>query len=123
MELSHPLPAIKWLDQATSLAAASSAPGVARMCSVTLKAARALAGEGQEALSGLDLLIDQTREAGDPVDEALALIRRAQIMVSLQTPDVSAARSDVERAVTILEGAETRPYAEMARQFLAQLGG
>ncbi|MEA2348121.1 MAG: hypothetical protein QOG62_1908, partial [Thermoleophilaceae bacterium] len=121
MELQHPVPAIHWLDQATSLAAASTAPGMARMCTVALKAAQALAGEGQEALAGLDLLIDQTRAAGDPVDEALALIRRAQIMVSLPTPDVAAARSDVGTAVAILDRAETRPYAEMARQFLAQL--
>jgi class 3 adenylate cyclase/tetratricopeptide (TPR) repeat protein len=123
MELSHPVPAIEWLDRATSLAASSSAPGVARMCSVTLKAARALAGQGQEALAGLDLLIDQTRAAGDPVDEALSLIRRAQIMISLATPDVAAARTDVETAVSLLDRAETLPYAEMARQFLAQLDG
>jgi class 3 adenylate cyclase/tetratricopeptide (TPR) repeat protein len=121
MELSHPVPAIKWLDQATSLAASSSAPGMARMCTVTLKAARALAGEGQEALAGLDLLIDQTREAGDPVDEALPLIRRAQVMVSLATPDVAAARTDLEAAVSLLDRAETLPYAEMARGFLASL--
>jgi class 3 adenylate cyclase len=121
LALSQPVQAIKWLDTASGVAAANGFAVIERNCQVAVRAARVLAGQGREAMAGLDLLIEQTRAAGDPVDEALALIRRAQAIASLPDGDRAAARSDAEAAVAILDRIGTRPYLEMARGLLATL--
>ncbi len=114
-------PAIQWLQQANELAATCKAPDVERMTSVTLKTARAIAGEGLPALSGLDLLIDETRAAGDPLEEALALMHRAQANATMASGDRASAKADVETAIAILKRLETRPYLEMAEQLHASM--
>jgi tetratricopeptide (TPR) repeat protein len=114
-------PAIQWLQDANDLAVTCQARDVERMTSVTLKAARAIGGEGLPALVGLDLLIDETRAAGDPLDEATVLLRRAQANAMLPSGDRASAKRDVEAAIAILTKLETRPYLEAAEQLHAMV--
>ncbi len=114
-------PAIQWLEQAKEMAATCNASDIVRMTSVALKTARAIAGEGLPALSGLDLLIDETRAAGDPLDEAVVLMRRAQANATLPAGDRASARADVETAIGILKRIETQPYLQMAEQLSASM--
>jgi class 3 adenylate cyclase/tetratricopeptide (TPR) repeat protein len=114
-------PAIEWLQEANDLAITCRAQEVVRMTSVTLKAARALGGEGLPALVGLDLLVDETREAGDPLEEATVLLRRAQANAMLPSGDRASAKRDVEAAIAILTKLETRPYLEAAEQLRAMV--
>jgi class 3 adenylate cyclase len=114
-------PAIRWLQQANDLAITCQANDVARMTRVTLQAARAIAGEGPAALNGLDLLLDEARHAGDPLDEATILLRRAQANAVLPSGDRASAKTDVEQAIAILTRLETRPYLEMAQQLHASV--
>jgi len=114
-------PAIQWLQDANDLAVTCKAPDVVRMTNVTLKAAHALAGEGLPALIGLDLLLDETRAAGDPLDEATVLLRRAQVNAMLPSGDRVSAKTDIEAAIAILTKLETRPYLELAEQLHAMV--
>jgi len=114
-------PAIQWLQDANELAATCKAPDIVRMTNVTLMAARALSGEGLAALAGLDLLLDETRAAGDPLDEAMVLLRRAQANAMLPSGDRTSAKTDVEDAIVILKRLETRPYLEQAEQLNAMI--
>lgn len=91
------------------------------MSSAALKAARAMAGEGPGALHGMDLLVEQAREAGDPLDEALVLMRRAQASAALRSEDRALARADTEAAMIILRRMEARPYLEKAEQLYSTL--
>jgi tetratricopeptide (TPR) repeat protein len=115
-------PAIKWLQEANDLAITGQARDVVRMTSVTLKAARALGGEGLPALLGLDLLVDETREAGDPLDEATVLLRRAQANAMLPSGDRASAKRDVDAAIAIFTKLETQPYLDAAEQLRAMMG-
>jgi predicted ATPase len=115
-------PAILWLERANSLAGQCDALVAARMSTVSLKVARALAGEGPGALNGLDLLLDQTRAAGDPLDEALVLLRRAQANATLTDGDRDSARSDANAAVVILRRIEVKPVLDWAEGLQQQIG-
>jgi hypothetical protein len=114
-------PAIQWLQDANELALRCKAADVVRMSSVALKAARAIAGEGLPALNGLDMLLEETRAAGDPLDEATVLLRRAQANAMLPSGDRASARADVEAAIAIFTRIETRPYLELAKQVQAMV--
>ena len=115
-------PAIEWLERAQDLAGQCQAVDVGRMTTVTLKVAQALAGEGTRALSGLDLLLEQTREAGDPLQEAVVLMRRAQANAMLPAGDRVSARTDAASAVALLRRLEVRPIVEAAEALQHQIG-
>ncbi|MEO7117592.1 MAG: adenylate/guanylate cyclase domain-containing protein [Candidatus Limnocylindrales bacterium] len=109
-------PAIEYLTRAEDLAEQCQAVDIGRLTTVTLKVARALAGEGPGALHGLDLLIDQTRAAGDPLDEGIVLLRRAQANAMLPFGDRVAARADADAAVSIFRRLEARPLLTAAEE-------
>ncbi|MBA3778523.1 MAG: AAA family ATPase [Chloroflexi bacterium] len=121
LALKRALPAIEWLDQAKDLAVRSEAGMVERWSSAALKTAHAMAGEGAAALSGMDLLVEQAREAGDPLEEALVLMRRAGANAALPSGDRELARADTEAAMVILRRLEVRPYLEQAEQLYSTL--
>ncbi|MDO8483827.1 MAG: hypothetical protein Q7S35_02640, partial [Candidatus Limnocylindrales bacterium] len=122
LAMQRPGPAIEWLERAQSLAGQCRAVDVGRMTTVTLKVARAMAGEGPGALSGFDLLLEQTRAAGDPLDEAQVLLRRAQVNATLPTGDRDSARSDAAAAVAILRRLEVQPMITAAEELLQLIG-
>jgi class 3 adenylate cyclase len=114
-------PAIGWLEKANGIAAYCSAVDVERLSAATLKAARAMSGEGAEALHGLDVLLDQARAAGDTLSEARILLRRAEAHAAVANGNRDQARSDVEASITILRGIETVPYLEEAERLAKSL--
>jgi class 3 adenylate cyclase/tetratricopeptide (TPR) repeat protein len=114
-------PAIGWLEKANDVAAYCSAVDVERLSAATLKAARAMAGEGTAALHGLDALLDQARAAHDTLSEARILLRRAEAHATVGNGDRNQARSDVEASMTILRGIETLPYLEEAERLARSL--
>ena len=67
---------------------------IERLSAATLKAARAMAGEGAEALDGLDALLEQARAAHDTLSEARILLRRAEAHATVANGDRDQARSD-----------------------------
>ena len=91
------------------------------MTSVSLKVARALSGDGPEALDGLDVLLTQTRAAGDPLREAQVLMRRAYANAALTDGDRNSARADADAAVAILRRLEVQPMLAAAEGLQAQL--
>ena len=115
-------PAIEWLEKAQSLAGQCRAVDVGRMATVSLQVARAMAGEGPGALNGFDFLLEQTRAAGDPLNEAQVLLRRAQANATLPTGDRDSARSDAAAAVAILRRLEVQPMIAAAEELLQLLG-
>ena len=114
LALDQPMPAIKWLQEATDLAVRSDADMIARMSGASLQAARAMAGEGPTALDGMDVFLEQARAAGDALDEGQILLRRAQIESTLAPDDQQLARADAVAAMAIFERLGTRPYFERA---------
>ncbi len=114
-------PAMRWLQKANDIATYCSAVDVERLSAATLKAARAMAGEGVEALHGLDALLEQAREAHDPLTEARILLRRAEAHATVANGDRRQARSDIEASITILRGIETVPYLEEAERLAGSL--
>ncbi len=114
-------PAIQYLDKARSQAGECRALDVERMSNVSLKVARAMANEDPEALNGLDLLLAQTRDAGDPLREAQVLLRRAQANATMSAGDRDSARADAAAAVTILRELEVQPMLQAAEALQAQL--
>ena len=114
-------PAIDWLEKANGIAAYCSAADVERLSAATLKVARAMGGEGAEALHGLDALLDQARAANDNLSEARILLRRAEAHAAVANGDRDQSRSDIESAVTILSGIEAAPYLEEARRLARSL--
>ena len=114
--------AIGWLQKANDIAAYCSAIDVQRMSAANLKIARAMAGEGTEALHGLDALLEQAREANDTLSEGRILLRRAEAHATVANGDRDQARSDVEASVRIFRGIETVPYLEEAERLAKSLG-
>ena len=114
-------PAIGWLQKANDIAAYCSAVDVERLSAATLQAARAMAGEGVEALHGLDTLLEQARAAQDPLSEARILLRRAEAHATIANGDRNQARSDIEASIGILRGIETVPYLEEAESLARSL--
>lgn len=113
--------AIGWLQKANDLAAYCSAVDVERMSAANLKVARAMAGEGAEALHGLDALLDQARAAHDTLSEARIFLRRAGAHATMANGDRDQARSDIEASMRILRGIETVPYLEEAERLARSL--
>jgi class 3 adenylate cyclase/tetratricopeptide (TPR) repeat protein len=114
-------PAIGWLEKANGIAAYCSAVDIERLSAATLKAARAMSGEGAEALHGLDPLLEQARAANDTLSEARILLRRAEAHATVANGDRNQARSDVEASMRILRGIETVPYLEEAERLARSL--
>jgi predicted ATPase/class 3 adenylate cyclase len=114
-------PAIGWLQKANGIAAYCSAVDIERLSAATLKAARAMAGEGAEALHGLDALLEQARTAHDTLSEARILLRRAEAHATVANGDRNQARSDIEASMRILRGIETVPYLEEAERLARSL--
>ena len=114
-------PAIGWLEKANGIAAYCSAVDIERLSAATLQAARAMGGEGAEALHGLDALLEQARAAHDTLSEARILLRRAEAHATVANGDRNQARSDVEASMTILRGIETVPYLEEAERLARSL--
>jgi predicted ATPase/class 3 adenylate cyclase len=114
-------PAIGWLEKANGIAEYCSAVDIERLSAATLKAARAMAGEGVEALHGLDALLDQARSASDTLSEARILLRRAEANATVANGDKRQARADVEASMRILRGIETLPYIEEAERLARML--
>ena len=94
---------------------------IERLSAATLKAARAMAGEGAEALHGLDALLEQARAAHDTLSEARILLRRAEAHATVANGDRNQARSDVEASMRILRGIETVPYLQEAERLARSL--
>lgn len=115
-------PAIQWLERAHDLGGQCQANEAVRMTSVAFKVARAMAGEGPEALNGLDLLLEQTRAAGDPLQEATILLRRGQANATLPRGDRDSARTDAAAAVSILRRLEVEPMVRAAEELLQRIG-
>lgn len=122
LAMRRALPAIQWLEQARDLAVRSDGEMVERQSAAGLKTAQAIAGGGPAALEGMDRLVEQAREAGDPLHEALVLMRRAQATAAVRSGDRALARADIEAAIAILRRIEARPYLETAEQLYATLG-
>lgn len=113
--------AIGWLQKANDIATYCSAIDIQRMSAANLKVARAMAGEGAEALHGLDALLDQARAAHDTLSEARILLRRAEAHATVANGDRDQARSDVEASMRILRRIETVPYLEEAERLARSL--
>ena len=114
-------PAIGWLEKANGIAAYCSAVDIERLSAATLKAARAMAGEGVEALHGLDALLEHARAANDTLSEARILLRRAEAHATVANGDRNQARSDIEASMAILRGIEAVPYLEEAERLARSL--
>ena len=114
-------PAIGWLEKANGIAAYCSAVDIERLSAATLRAARAMSGEGAEALHGLDALLEQARAAHDTLSEARILLRRAEAHATVANGDRDQARSDIEASMRILRGIETVPYLEEAERIARSL--
>jgi hypothetical protein len=114
-------PAIGWLEKANGIAAYCSAVDIERLSAATLKAARAMAGEGAEALLGLDALLEQAGAAHDTLSEARILLRRAEAHATVANGDLNQARSDVEASIRILRAIQTVPYLEEAERLARSL--
>ena len=121
LAMSQTLPAIQWLEQSKDLAVRSDAGAVERLSSAALKTAHAMAGAGPTALGGMDDIVDEARDAGDPLDEATILMRRAQATLASGSPDRDQARADAEAALAILRRLEVVPYLEQAEALLREL--
>jgi class 3 adenylate cyclase/tetratricopeptide (TPR) repeat protein len=113
--------AIGWLEKANDIAVYCQAADVERLSAATLKAARAMAGEGTEALHGLDALLEQTRAAGDRLSEAKILLRRAEAHATVSNGVPSLARSDLQAATAIFTAIGARSYLERAERIGATL--
>jgi hypothetical protein len=114
-------PAIAWLEKANRIAAYCSAVDIERLSAANLSAARAMAGEGAEALHGVETLLEQARAAHDPLGEARILMRRAEAHATVANGDRDQARSDIEACMTILRGMDTAPYLEEAKRLAGSL--
>ena len=113
--------AIDWLEKANGIAVYCRAADVERLSAATLKAARAMAGEGVEALHGLDSLLEQTRRVGDRLSEGRILLRRAEAHAVVAHGDPDEARSDLEAATAIFRAIGAPSYLERAERLRASL--
>jgi class 3 adenylate cyclase/tetratricopeptide (TPR) repeat protein len=103
------------------LALGEFGPAIAWLEKANLSAARAMAGEGAEALHGVETLLEQARAAHDPLGEARILMRRAEAHATVANGDRDQARSDIEACMTILRGMDTAPYLEEAKRLAGSL--
>jgi len=115
--------AIEWLEKANDIAGYCQAINVERMSAATLRVARARAGAGAAALHGLDELVEQARAAGDPLSEALILLRRGEANATVENGDRAQATADLEASMAILRTIETRPYLEQAERLYRSISG
>ena len=113
--------AINWLEKANDIAVYCQAADVQRLSAATLKAARAMAGEGVEALHGLDALLEETRRVGDRLSEGRILLRRAEAHAVVSHGEPNEARSDLEAAVAIFRAIGAKSYLERTERLGATL--
>ncbi len=78
-------------------------------------------GAEQPTIAELDALVAGARSAGEPMNLALVLMRRAQL-AAMFTGDRQAAAADLVEAMGLFRRLETRPMLEQAERMAAMLG-
>ncbi len=91
------------------------------MTGASLGIARAMIGAEQPTIAELDALVAGARSAGEPMNLALVLMRRAQL-AAMFTGDRQAAAADLAEAMGLFRRLETRPMLEQAERMAAMLG-